>query len=109
MISISEFVSVGHPDKVADYISEYLLDRYLEQDPDVRYAVEVQIKGFHVTLAGEVTSKVQFDQLQIENFVKKAVNEIGTRRNTPRSGDRKTRSSPTHSMSRHISRNSLRT
>ena len=77
MISISEFVSVGHPDKVADYISEYLLDRYLEQDPDVRYAVEVQIKGFHVTLAGEVTSKVQFDQLQIENFVKKAVNEIG--------------------------------
>lgn len=77
MISISEFVSVGHPDKVADYISEYLLDRYLERDPNVRYAVEVQIKGYDVTLAGEVTSTVKFDQQEITGFVMDAVNEIG--------------------------------
>ena len=77
MISISEFVSVGHPDKVADYISEYLLDRYLERDPNVRYAVEVQIKGYDVTLAGEVTSTVKFDQQELTGFVMDAVNEIG--------------------------------
>lgn len=77
MIRMSEFVSVGHPDKVADYISEYLLDRYLEEDPATRYAVEVQIKGFNVSLAGEVTSKAKFDKLDIEEFVKEAVNEIG--------------------------------
>ena len=77
MISISEFVSVGHPDKVADYISEYLLDRYLERDPNVRYAVEVQIKGYDVTLAGEVTSTVKFDQQEIAGFVMDAVREIG--------------------------------
>ena len=77
MISISEFVSVGHPDKVADYISEYLLDRYLERDPNVRYAVEVQMKGYDVTLAGEVTSTVKFDQQEIAGFVMDAVREIG--------------------------------
>lgn len=53
MIKFSEFVSLGHPDKIADYISQYLLDRYIEQDPDTRYAVEVQIKGYQVTLGGE--------------------------------------------------------
>lgn len=73
----SEYVSLGHPDKVADYISEYLLDRYLEQDPSTRYAVEVQIKGIRVCLGGEVTSKASFGPLQIEEFVKAAVREIG--------------------------------
>lgn len=34
MIKFSEYVSLGHPDKIADYISQYLLDRYIEQDPD---------------------------------------------------------------------------
>ena len=33
----SEWVSPGHPDKVADYISEYILDRFIEQDPNTRY------------------------------------------------------------------------
>lgn len=73
----SEWVSLGHPDKVADYISCYLLDRYLEQDPNVRYAVEVQIKNEFVSLAGEVTSKVHFTHPQITKFVKAAVEEIG--------------------------------
>ena len=52
MIRVSEYVSLGHPDKIADYISQWLLDRYIEHDPDTRYAVEVQIKGWHVTLGG---------------------------------------------------------
>lgn len=77
MYKFSEYVSPGHPDKVADYISEYILDRYIERDPDVRYAVEVMIKGFSVYLAGEVTSTVSFTKEEIHQFVKEALNEIG--------------------------------
>lgn len=58
MIRFSEYVSLGHPDKIADYISQYLLDRYIEQDPATRYAVEVQIKGSSVTLGGEQTKGI---------------------------------------------------
>lgn len=77
MIKVSEFVSLGHPDKVADYISQYLLDRYVEKDMNVRYAVEVQIKDSFVTLGGEVSSSCQFTPEQITGFVREAVNEIG--------------------------------
>lgn len=77
MIKSSEFVSLGHPDKIADYISEYILDRYIEQDPNTRYAVEVQIKGNHVTLAGEVSSNAYYDNRALTCFVRNAVNEIG--------------------------------
>ena len=73
----SEYVSPGHPDKVADYISEYILDRYLEKDPNVRYAVEVMIKGNMVHLAGEVTSTAYFGYADYKNFVKEALREIG--------------------------------
>lgn len=37
----SEYVSLGHPDKTADFISEWILDAALRQDPAARYAVEV--------------------------------------------------------------------
>lgn len=77
MIRFSEYVSLGHPDKVADYISQYLLDRYIEHDPQTRYAVEVQIKGHQVTLGGEVSSKHHFSSQDIAGFVRDAVNEIG--------------------------------
>lgn len=49
-------MSPGHPDKVADYISESLLDAYIKQDPNARFAVEIQIKDKYVTLGGEVSS-----------------------------------------------------
>ena len=55
----SEYVTIGHPDKIADYISEYILDRFLEKDPKTRYALEVQIKDNFVSLAGEITSTVK--------------------------------------------------
>ena len=61
MIKFSEYVSLGHPDKIADYISQYFLDRYIEQDPQTRYAVEVQIKDWQVTLGGEVSSEHPFN------------------------------------------------
>lgn len=77
MKRISEYVSLGHPDKTADYISEYLLDRYIEKDPETRYAVEVQIKDNHVTLGGEVTSKAKMTPDSITYYVRKAVDRIG--------------------------------
>lgn len=77
MIKFSEFVSLGHPDKTADYISQYLLDRYIEQDPATRYAVEVQIKDHVVTLGGEVSSKCIFNEQEIAKHVRDAVCEIG--------------------------------
>lgn len=77
MIKFSEYVSLGHPDKIADYISQYLLDRYIEIDPNTRYAVEVQIKDNQVTLGGEVSSKCFFDTTTIKKHVRAAVNEIG--------------------------------
>ena len=77
MYKVSEYVSPGHPDKCADYISEYILDRYIEKDPGVRYAVEVMIKGNMVHLAGEVTSTVYFGYGEYKEFVKQALREIG--------------------------------
>ena len=48
MLKTSEWVSLGHPDKIADYISCRLLDQHLALDPDTRFAVEVQIKDHHI-------------------------------------------------------------
>jgi len=77
MKRVSECVSLGHPDKVADYISSYLLDRYLERDPKTRYAVEVQMKDNYVTLGGEVTSKARFTKAERADFVRQAVAAVG--------------------------------
>lgn len=77
MNKLSEFVSPGHPDKCADAISQYILDRYIEKDPGVRYAVETMIKGNMVHLAGEVTSTAYFGYADYKNFVKEALREIG--------------------------------
>ena len=77
MYITSEYVSLGHPDKTADYISEYLLDQYLKEDPNVRYAVECQVKDNVVNLAGEVTSTYKPTDEQIKSFVVKAVEDIG--------------------------------
>lgn len=70
----SEYVSLGHPDKIADYISEYILDRILEQDKNSRYALEVQIKDKFVTLGGEISTKAD---IYAEKWVKEAVEKIG--------------------------------
>ncbi len=107
MIRFSEYVSLGHPDKVADYISQYLLDRYIEHDPQTRYAVEVQIKGYHVTLGGEVSSKHRFYPEEIRRFVSEAVNEIGyTREYLRKWGDRNTICGDLLDVSIHISQQS---
>lgn len=75
MLKTAEFVSLGHPDKTADYISSYILDRMIEQDENVRYAVETMIKGNTVILGGEVCGNVEFKD--IAHHVKRALCEIG--------------------------------
>lgn len=73
----SEYVSTGHPDKVADFISEYILDRIIEIDPNVRYALEVQIKDYVVNLGGEITTCADVDDYDFEKWAREAVNKIG--------------------------------
>ena len=75
MKKTAEFVSLGHPDKTADYISSYILDRLLAQDKNVRYAVEVLLKDNTIVLGGEVSGNV--DLSEIKEFVKDALRDIG--------------------------------
>lgn len=55
----AEAVSLGHPDKTADYISCFILDRIIEQDTNARYAVEVLIKNNTVVLGGEISTSAK--------------------------------------------------
>ena len=71
----AEAVSLGHPDKTADYISCYILDRMIEKDPNIKYAVEVMIKGNTIVLGGEVTTNAPLGDLTA--YVKAALAEIG--------------------------------
>lgn len=75
MQKTAEYVSIGHPDKIADYISCFILDRMLEQDKDIKYAVEVMIKNNTVVLGGEISGNVNLDN--VHEYVKRALSEIG--------------------------------
>lgn len=75
MKKTAEAVSLGHPDKTADYISSYILDRMIAQDEQVKYAVEVMVKDNTVVLGGEIKGNVDLSNL--EEFVKNALREIG--------------------------------
>jgi S-adenosylmethionine synthetase len=73
-IFTSESVSGGHPDKVADQISDAILDAYLAEDPNSRVACETMIKNNRVFIAGEITSNGNPD---LEPIVRKTINDIG--------------------------------
>ena len=75
MIRTAEFVSLGHPDKIADYISSYILDCYIKHDASVHYAVEVMIKDNTIVLGGEICSNFEINNY--EPYVKQALREIG--------------------------------
>lgn len=70
----SESVTEGHPDKVADQISDAVLDALLKDDPDSRVAVETLVTTGLVVVAGEVTTKAYAD---IPSIVRDRVVEIG--------------------------------
>ena len=57
----SESVSMGHPDKLADQISDGVLDALLAQDPMSRVACETLVTTGFVVLAGEITTKAKVD------------------------------------------------
>lgn len=70
----SESVGEGHPDKVADFISDSVLDACLAQDPTSRVACETLVKSNHVVIAGEITTKAK---INYDTVVRDAVREIG--------------------------------
>lgn len=73
----SESVTEGHPDKICDQISDAFLDEFLRQDPDSRVAVETMVTTDFVAVAGEVTSKANFDKKAQEELVRKVIRDIG--------------------------------
>ena len=70
----SESVGEGHPDKVADTISDAVLDACLKQDPNSRVACETYVKSNIAIVGGEITTKAKLDYVQI---VRDAIREIG--------------------------------
>lgn len=70
----SESVSEGHPDKVADQISDALIDNFLAYDPNSKVACETLVTTGQVVLAGEVKSEAYLD---VQDIARKVINEIG--------------------------------
>ncbi|RKW18886.1 MAG: methionine adenosyltransferase [Cardiobacterium sp.] len=70
----SESVSEGHPDKIADQISDAVLDAIIAQDPNARVACETLIKTGMAMVAGEVTTSAWVD---LEQIVRKTITDIG--------------------------------
>jgi S-adenosylmethionine synthetase len=70
----SESVSEGHPDKVADYIADSILDAHLAQDARARVACEVLVKSDKLVIAGEITSGSAVDA---EAVARAAIREVG--------------------------------
>jgi len=70
----SESVTEGHPDKIADQISDAVLDAFLAQDPMSRVACEALLTTGLVVVAGEITSK---GKVNIQDLVRKTITEIG--------------------------------
>lgn len=70
----SEQVSMGHPDKICDQISDALLDSYLTKDKNSRVAIETLIKNNTVVVAGEVTSNTYVD---VENVIHSVLKDVG--------------------------------
>ena len=70
----SESVSEGHPDKVADQISDALIDNFLAFDPKAKVACETLVTTGQVILAGEVKSSVYLD---VQKIARDVINKIG--------------------------------
>lgn len=70
----SESVTEGHPDKLADSISDDILDHCLQQDEQARVAIETFVSKDQVTIAGQITTTAQ---IQVEEIARQRIKEIG--------------------------------
>ena len=70
----SESVSEGHPDKIADQISDSILDNFLAFDPESKVACETLVTTGQVVLAGEIKSNTYID---VQDIARKTINKIG--------------------------------
>jgi len=71
----SESVTEGHPDKIADQISDAVLDAFLREDPESRVACEVLVNTGLVVVSGEITSRA--DYIDIQTIAREKIIEIG--------------------------------
>ncbi len=106
----SESVSMGHPDKVADQISDAVLDFCLKSDPASRVACETLVTTNLAVVAGEITTKAPLTRDAVEQLVRDVIREIGYVATTPQEAEeiRFTADScridyHIHSQSQHIS------
>lgn len=98
----SESVSEGHPDKVADQISDNLLDQFLARDPRSHVAIETLVTTGQVVIAGEVSSEAYVD---VQSTTRDVINNIGYNRGAYRfDGDACGILSAIHDQSRDINR-----
>lgn len=73
-IHTSESVSEGHPDKLADQISDALLDQFLEQDPTARVAIEAMLAHGVAVISGEVTTE---GYVNVQKCVRETIKSVG--------------------------------
>lgn len=73
----SESVGDGHPDKVADQISDALVDRFLREDPVSRVAAETMVTTNWIAIAGEARGPESIDAKEIERIARETVRNIG--------------------------------
>lgn len=73
----SESVTFGHPDKLADLISDTVLDAYLTIDPDARVAIETLITNNIVIVAGEVTATIFVNEVDLRQSIRSKIRSIG--------------------------------
>jgi S-adenosylmethionine synthetase len=70
----SEAVTMGHPDKMADQVSDAVLDAIIKDDPNARVACETLVKTGMVLVAGEITTNTY---IEVPEVVRQTVKEIG--------------------------------
>jgi S-adenosylmethionine synthetase len=73
----SESVSMGHPDKVADQISDSILDHCLAADPTSRVACETMVTTDLAIVSGEITTRADLSRSTVDGIVRKMIREIG--------------------------------
>ena len=76
-IFTSESVSEGHPDKIADQLSDTILDAYISQDKTAKVACECLVTTNYLLIAGEINSKINIDEDTIRQLARETIKNIG--------------------------------